>query len=264
MRPSLERLSVLAPPVAVIAATLAGWWLLVELFEIPPYLLPAPGSVLEAVWTERDRLAWGMLGTAIGASTGFAIAAAAGVAIGSVLGLSRFLERGFYPLTLLLQMVPLVALAPILVVWLGYGQRAVIASSAIVALFPVIANTLGGMRSVERELEELFTLYRASAVSRWWRLRLPASLPSIVTGLRIAAGLAVIGAIVGEFVSAYAGDRAPLGMVIVSAMKEYRTDLMFGAIGLAAIVGFALFGIVNLGGWLLLRRWHASARSSSD
>jgi len=84
-----------------------------------------------------------------------------------------------------------------------------------------------------------------------------------VTGLRIAAGLAVIGAIVGEFVSAYAGPRAPLGMVIVAAMRDFRTDLMFGAIGLAAIVGFLLFGIVNLGGWLLLRRWHASAREPS-
>jgi len=159
-------------------------------------------------------------------------------------------------------MVPLVALAPILVIWFGYGIRSAIASAAIVALFPVIANTLGGLRSVDRELEELFSLYRARGFSRWWRLRLPAALPSIVTGLRIAAGLAVIGAVVGEFVSAYAGDRAPLGMVIVSAMREFRTDLMFGAIGLAALVGFGLFGIVNLAGWLLLRRWHASMGES--
>lgn len=259
MRPRLRRLMVVVPPTAVIAGSIAAWWLAVRVFDIPPYLLPGPGAVLDAVWSDRERLAWAMLGTAIGASSGFLLAAAVGVAIGSLLGLSRFLERGFYPLTLLLQMVPLVALAPILVVWLGYGQRAVIAAAAIVALFPVIANTLGGMRSVDRDLEELFTLCRAGTFSRWWRLRLPAAVPSIVTGLRIAAGLAVIGAIVGEFVSAYAGDRAPLGMVIVSAMKEYRTDLMFGAIGLAAIVGFALFGIVNLGGWLLLRRWHASA-----
>jgi NitT/TauT family transport system permease protein len=264
VRRAVPRIAVAGPPIAVVAATVLLWWLAVRAFEIPEYLLPTPGAVLEAVWVERDRLAWGMLATAIGASGGFAIAAALGIAIGSILGLSRFLERGFYPLTLLLQMVPLVALAPILVVWLGYGQRAVVASAAIVALFPVIANTLGGMRSVDRDLEELFSLHRAGLASRWWRLRLPASLPSIVTGLRIAAGLAVIGAIVGEFVSAYAGDRAPLGMVIVSAMREYRTDLMFGAIGLAAIVGFALFGIVNFGGWLLLRRWHASARSSSD
>lgn len=261
MSSRLRRVVVVLPPVAVIAAMVLLWWGAVEAFEIPAYLLPAPGAVLEAVWNERERLAWGMLATTIGACGGFAIAAVAGVAVGSVLGLSRFLERGFYPLTLLLQMVPLVALAPILVVWLGYGQPAVIASAAIVALFPVIANTLGGMRSVDRDLEELFDLHHAGSVSRWWRLRLPASLPSIVTGLRIAAGLAVIGAIVGEFVSAYTGDRAPLGMVIVSAMREYRTDLMFGSIGLAAIVGFVLFGIVNLGGWLLLRRWHASAHS---
>lgn len=257
------RLLVIAPPIAVIAATLLAWWLVVRIFEVPAYLLPAPGAVLDAAWADRERLGWGAVSTAISATSGFAVAAVVGVTIGSVLGLSRFLERGFYPLTLLLQMVPLIALAPIIVVWLGYGTPAVITSAAIVAVFPVIANTLGGMRSIDRELEELFTLARAGAASRWWRLRLPAAIPSIVTGLRIAAGLAVIGAIVGEFVSAYAGPRAPLGMVIVAAMRDFRTDLMFGAIGLAAIVGFLLFGIVNLGGWLLLRRWHASAREPS-
>jgi NitT/TauT family transport system permease protein len=250
---------VLLPPLAVVVLSAAAWWLIVWAFSIRPFLLPTPLEVAEAVVGDWRRLAAATASTAIAAGAGFLAAAVLGVAAGSLLSASRLLERGFYPLTLLLQMVPLVALAPILVLWFGYGIRSAIASAAIVALFPVIANTLGGLRSVERDLEELFTLCGASRLSRWWRLRLPAAVPSIVTGLRIAAGLAVIGAVVGEFVSAYAGDQAPLGMVIVSAMREFRTDLMFGAIGLAAVVGFALFGIVNAAGWLLLRRWHASA-----
>lgn len=253
--------AVLLPPLLVVVLATAAWWLIVWAFSIRPFLLPTPLAVAEAVVREWPRLLSATFSTALAAGGGFLAAAVLGVLLGSVLSASRLLERGFYPLTLLLQMVPLVALAPILVLWFGYGLRSAIASAAIVAIFPVIANTLGGLRSVDRELEELFTLCRAGPLSRWWRLRLPAAVPSIVTGLRIAAGLAVIGAVVGEFVSAYAGDRAPLGMVIVSAMREFRTDLMFGAIGLAAVVGFVLFGIVNAAGWVLLRRWHSSAAS---
>jgi NitT/TauT family transport system permease protein len=96
-------------------------------------------------------------------------------------------------------------------------------------------------------------------VQRWWKLELPWAIPSIVTGLRVAAGLSVIGAIVGEFVGAFAGDESPVGILILSAMRENRTDLVFAAVAVAAIVGFVLFGLVSLGGWLLLRRWHASA-----
>ncbi|MFM8641628.1 MAG: ABC transporter permease subunit [Phycisphaerales bacterium] len=106
---------------------------------------------------------------------------------------------------------------------------------------------------------ELFGTLRAGRVQRWWKLELPWASPSIVTGLRVAAGLSVIGAIVGEFVGAFAGDESPVGILILSAMRENRTDLVFAAVAVAAIVGFVLFGLVSLGGWILLRRWHASA-----
>jgi NitT/TauT family transport system permease protein len=167
--------------------------------------------------------------------------------------------RGLYPLATLLQMVPLVAIAPLLVIWCGYGPRTSIASAAIVSLFPVLAATLDGMRSTDPGLLELFEVNRATRLQRWWKLELPWALPSIVTGLRIAAGLSVIGAIVGEFVGAFAGDESPVGILILSAMRETRTDLVFAAVGVAAAVGFALFGLVSLLGWTLLRRWHASA-----
>ena len=169
-------------------------------------------------------------------------------------------RRGVYPLTLLLQMVPLVAIAPMLVIWFGYGAPSVIAAACIVSIFPVIAGTLDGLQSVDPGLRELFGIHRASRIRTWWLLGLPSSLPNIFTGLRIAAGLAVIGAVVGEFVGAYGGTHAPIGAVITSALKQNRTDVVFAAIVLASMLGFVLFGAVNLIGWACLRRWHASAQ----
>ena len=157
-------------------------------------------------------------------------------------------------------MVPLVAIAPMLVIWFGYGAPSVIAAACIVSIFPVIAGTLDGLQSVDPGLRELFGIHRASRLRTWWLLGLPASLPQIFTGLRVAAGLAVIGAVVGEFVGAYGGSRAPLGAVIISALKQNRTDVVFAAVVLASALGFALFGVVNLIGWVCLRHWHTSAR----
>jgi NitT/TauT family transport system permease protein len=136
----------------------------------------------------------------------------------------------------------------------------VVAAAAIVSIFPVIASTLDGLQSVDPGLKELFRMHGASKFRTWRLLGFPSALPSIFTGLRIAAGLAVIGAIVGEFVGAFGGDQAPLGALITSALKQNRTDVVFAAIGLAAVLGFALFGVVNLIAWVSLRRWHQSVR----
>ena len=249
------------PPVLVVLTLLAVWQAAVTLWQVPRYLLPSPLVVLEGAWQERARMLSATLQTTLASTGGFALAVLIGVMVGSLLGASRSLQRGFYPLALLLQMVPLVAIAPLLVLWFGYGLRSTIASACIVAVFPVLASTLDGLRGTDPGLQEIFRIHRAGRLARWWKLELPSSLPSIVTGCRVAAGLAVIGAVVGEFVSGYAGDQAPLGIVIVSGMRETRTDLVFAAVALSACAGFLLFAIVSGLGWLLLRRWHASALS---
>jgi NitT/TauT family transport system permease protein len=246
------------PPVAVVAALVAAWEVAVRAVPLDAFVVPPPAAVWRTAIDMRADLAAAGLRTAARAAAGFAIAAAAGVLAGSVLGTSRFLMRGLYPIATLLQMVPLVAIAPMLVIWCGFGPRTAIASAAIVSVFPVLAATLDGIRSVDPGLVELFRVNRATRLARWRKLDLPWALPSIVTGLRIAAGLSVIGAIVGEFVGAFAGDRAPVGMLILSAMRETRPDVVFAAVGTAALAGFALFGAVSALGWLLLRRWHAS------
>ncbi len=248
------------PPALIVVLAIVVWEILVVAFSIPPYMLPAPFVVFEVFIDQSGRMFSASGNTALAMLMGFMCSAVLGVILGSGLALVPLARRGVYPLTLILQMVPLVAIAPMLVVWLGYGMPSVVAAACIVSIFPVIASTMDGLQSVDPGLKELFRIHGAGRVKTWWLLGFPSSLPGIFTGLRIAAGLAVIGSIVGEFVGSYAGDSASLGAVITSALKQTKTDVVFAAILLAAGLGFALFGLVNLIGWLCLRRWHASAR----
>jgi NitT/TauT family transport system permease protein len=235
-----------AGPMAAVIVLLVVWEACVHLFAVSAYILPAPSRIAVALYDDAGAFWASTMLTAGSAAAGFGLAAIGGVIAGSLLSVSKRVERSVYPLTLLLQMVPLVAIAPVLVIWLDNGAPAVIASSAIVALFPVIANTLAGLRGADPLLEELFDLHRASSWQRWIKLRFPSAVPSIVTGLRIAAGLATIGAVVGEFVAGFSSAATPLGMVITASQREFRTDRVFAAVLLASLVGFALFGLVSL------------------
>jgi NitT/TauT family transport system permease protein len=249
------RIAAIAGPLATIAIVLVAWAAFKALFGVKDFVLPSPFGVARAFEADPRTFLVGARETAISAALGFAIAATAGVVIGSVLSLSRAVERSVYPLTLLFQMVPLVAIAPLLVIWCGYGRPAIVASTAIVSVFPVIANTLAGLRARDAGLQELFTVLGAGRFTTWWKLALPSAVPSIVTGLRIAAGLAAIGTITGEFLAAEGGERAPLGILIMTAMRNFATDRVFVAVLLAACVGFLLFGAVSAGSRLLLARW---------
>jgi NitT/TauT family transport system permease protein len=184
---------------------------------------------------------------------GLLISITVGVLAAVALGTSAWIQRAFYPYAIFFQIVPIVAIAPLLVIWFGYGSRAVIAAAAVVSVFPVIANTLAGLLSVDPNLADLFRLHGASRLATLWKLRLPWALPYVFTGLRIAAGLAVIGAIVGEFVGG-----GGLGVVILGAMRQQRTDLVFAAVGYASLLGLGLFAMVGFASRVALRRWHAS------
>jgi NitT/TauT family transport system permease protein len=247
------------PPLGVLAILLVGWELAVVASGVGEYLLPSPRRVFTALGDGWQRLGAAALRTAGATLLSFALAAIGGVLLGSLLSLSRRVERGVYPLTLMLQMVPLVAIAPMLSIWFGWGLPSVVAAGVIVAIFPVIASTLSGLRSVDEGHRELFAVLGASRSATWFKLGLPSAIPAIFTGLRIAAGLAVIGTIVGEMVGAFGGEQAPLGAIITSALKQNRTPEVFAAILLAAAVGFAIFGVVHAVSWQLLRRWHSSA-----
>ena len=253
-RGASRTLAVLGPLVAVALAVLA-WAAIKQLLGLKDFVLPSPLGVANAFLADPEPFLRGALQSAASALLGFAIAAVGGIALGSAISLSRTIERSIYPLTLLFQMVPLVAIAPLLVLWFDYGRPAIVASAAIVSIFPVIASTVAGLRARDPNLDELFRVLGAGRLATWWKLALPSAVPSIVTGLRIAAGLATIGTICGEFLAGIAGENAPLGVMITTALRNFQTDRVFVSVLLAAAVGFAVFGSVNLASRLLLARW---------
>lgn len=258
MSPKLT--SRLLPPAVALLIFLGAWESIARGLRVPAYLLPPPSAVGAAFRAHAGDLVSAAAVTGRAALLGFALSALLGVLVAVVLGSSRLLSRALYPYTVFLQTVPIIAVAPLLVIWFDPGLRAVAASALIVSIFPVIANTFAGLRAVDPALRDLFRLYGASRLATLLKLELPAALPSIVTGLRIAAGLAVIGTIAGEWVAGFAEDAAGLGVKVLAAHRQLQTDLLFAAVLSASVLGLLMFGMVNLGGWLLLRRWHPSEK----
>ncbi|MEP7051876.1 MAG: ABC transporter permease [Pseudomonadota bacterium] len=252
-----EAAALALPPLLTFCAVIALWEGTVRALNVPAFLVPTPSAVLAAAWQERVALGGSLVTTAQGACSGFLLSVTLGTAIGVLFSLSRWLERGLYPYALFLQTVPIVAVAPLLVLWFGPGLRAVSVSAFIVSVFPIIANTLAGLRSVDPRLADLFRLYGAKLGDTLLKLRLPAAIPSMLTGYKVASGLAVIGAIVGEFVAGFSEGNAGLGITVLAAYRQLRTDLLFAAVLLSSLLGLSLFALVNAAASLLLRRLRA-------
>lgn len=251
-----DSLATVLPPLLTFVVGVALAEFLIRWFDVSPLVLPLPSAVWAAATGDAASLLPAFLETVRSVLTGLLLSSTVGVAAAVALGSSKWIQRAFYPYAIFFQVVPIVAIAPLLVIWFGYGPRAVIASAAVVSVFPVVANTLAGLLSVDPNLADLFRLHGASRLATLWKLRLPWALPYVFTGLRIAAGLAVIGAIVGEFVGG-----GGLGVVILGAMRQQRTDLVFAAVGYASLLGLILFGIVGFASRMALRHWHASEGS---
>ncbi len=250
-----------ALPVVVVALlAIAGWWLLsASVYAGKGYLLPGPQAVAAAVAENAGTLAAATLITLKEALLGYGLAIVCGIGLAAVLSQSRLLERSIYPYAVLLQTVPVVAIAPLIVLWFGYNELSVVVISFIMALFPIVNNTLLGLRSTPRTLVELFSLHNRSRVTAFWKLRLPSALPAIFAGLRISAGLSVIGAIVGEFIIGSGNAQGGLGVQIVFAQGRMYTALLFAEVIAATLLGFVFFLLVSGIGRRLLRHWHESA-----
>jgi NitT/TauT family transport system permease protein len=223
-----------------------------------PFLLPTPTAIAKVMVDRSGELLASLWTTTQATLLGFFASAVLGVAAAIVLSASSLVRRAFYPYTVFFQTVPIVAISPLLVIWCGPGIWAVALSAFVVSVFPVIANTLTGLLSTDPALEDLFRLYGAGAWGRLWKLKLPAALPSLFTGLRVAAGLAVIGTVVGEFLVGLFGAGEGLGVRILSAKKTGHMAEVFAAVLIASLLGLAMFTAINLAAKLLLRRWHAS------
>jgi NitT/TauT family transport system permease protein len=245
-------------PATVLVVILLAWEALVILREVPPYILPAPSRVLATLIADWPILGVSLASTLLTTLQGFALAAAGGVALAVLFHQSRLLEYSLYPYAVILQVTPVVAIAPLLLIYLPQ-QLAVLACAWVVAFFPVLANTTLGLNSVDRNLADLFRLYGASRAQVLWDLELPAALPSILAGLRIAGGLALIGAVVAEISAGSAGVGSGLAYRIAESGYRLNIPRMFAALLLLALAGVLIFLLLSLLSHLLLRHWHESA-----
>ncbi len=226
-----------AGPGATLAAIAVAWEAGVRLAGAPAWLLPAPSAVLAALWDWRAQAPRHVGATLSEVLGGFLLAILLGVPLAVAIVSSPFVRRVAYPVLLVFQSVPKVALAPLLLLYLGYGVQTNVSVAAIVAFFPIVVNTVTGLESVEPELLQLSRLLRGGAPRIFWKVRLPSALPHVFGALKVAVSLAVIGAVVGEFVGA---DRG-LGYVIVTASASMNTSLVFGIMALLALMGVAAF-----------------------
>jgi NitT/TauT family transport system permease protein len=244
-------------PVATLLALLIGWEALVRLARIPHYTLPAPSLVAATLAANFGSLAgswWFTLKITFGA---LLLAAAGGVAIASVFALSRRVEAALFPIAVVLQVTPVVAIAPLILIYVDSTSAALLLCAWIVAFFPILANTVTGLRSIDRNLADLFRLYHASAWQRLALLRVPSALPFFATGLKISGGLSLIGAVTAEMVAGAAGRETGLASRILEASFRTETPKMFAALALLVVTGVALWWGFDLVTRRLLGRWHA-------
>ncbi len=252
----------LATAVAIFAGLLLIWQGVIWLFTIQPYLLPSPMRVARAVATNFPSLMTSLAITAAAAAGGLAAALIVGILVALLFAQSPWVRRMFYPYTILLQTVPIVAVAPLILMWVGAGIGSVTLVAFIICLAPIIANTTQGLISVDRNLVDLFLMHNASRSQVLLKLRMPHALPSIFTGIRISSGIAVIGAITGElFGGAARVGVGGIGYAIQYANSQLQTDYLFALVLAASALGFVFFFITMFLEWYFLHEWHESARS---
>jgi NitT/TauT family transport system permease protein len=255
--------STLGNALAVFAALLLLWQSIIWIFGVAPYLLPTPWAVASTLVKQRDVLLNALSITAGEAAAGLAVSVAAGTVVALIFAQSRWLRRMLFPYTLLLQTVPIIAIAPLVILWVGQGVPAVILIAFIISLAPIIANTTQGLISVDEQLVQLFIMYGASPMQLLLKLRLPNALPALFVGIRISGGLAVIGAIIGEL---YAGSSrvgaGGLGYSIQYASTQLQTAYLFALVAATTALGFAFIFAVMFLEWYFLHRWHESARAA--
>ncbi|WP_457795760.1 ABC transporter permease [Methylocystis sp. S23] len=252
-----------AIPLAVFAAALGAWEWIVAWKAIPPYVLPAPSVIFAKLIEDRALLFSSLLVTLGVTLKALAIATVCGVALALLLAQSKWLERALLPFAVILQVTPVIAIAPLLLVYMQ-PDNAVLVCAFLVAFFPILSNAALGLASVDHALRDLFDLYRASAWQKLIYLRLPAALPQFLAGLRIGGGLSLIGAIVAELAAGASGQGAGLAYRIVEAGFRLDIPRMFAALALISMAGLAIYGALAALSHVLLRRWHESARERSD
>jgi NitT/TauT family transport system permease protein len=251
------------PPLAVLAVVIGLWYAVSYLLLSPErrFLVPPPHAVVQVGFLTRDNLVellGGLWLTTRVALVGLAIAVAIGMSLAILMRQARWIERSAYPYAVILQTIPILALVPLFGFWFGFGTFSRVLVCVLIALFPIIANTLFGLQSVDPRQHDLFTLHGAGRLRRLWKLELPSALPAIFTGLRISAGLSVIGAIVGDFFFKQ-GDPG-IGILIDVYRARLQSEQLFAAVILSSLLGVAVFWCFGYLSRRVVGRWHESGR----
>lgn len=263
-RRGLLRADVLAP-VGVGLGFLLLWEGAVRLWQVPPYLLPGPTLVLKTLIQEWSELFPALMITLQIAAMALVAATLSGLLIAVLFTQSKWVERSFFPYAVILQTTPIVAIAPLIIIWLQNSTFAALVVCAwVVALFPIISNTTLGLKSADRNLSQLFRLYGASRWQTLWHLRLPSALPYFLGGLRISGGLALIGAVVAEFVAGTGGVRSGIAYQILMSSYNLQIPRMFAALVMTTALGIAIFMALTLLSERLLGSWHESALNQEE
>src|SRR5690348_14147630 len=252
-----KALTYLAPAIVGVAFLIV-WAALVSLLDVPFYLVPSPQLVLHTLVHDAGLLTASLLVTLEIAGLALALSIVLGVVIAFVFVQSRAIEMSLFPYAILLQVTPVVAIAPLIIIWVKDPLAALVICATIVAIFPIISNTTLGLRSVDPDLGALFRLYGASRVDTLMRLRIPSAMPYFFAGLRISGGLALIGAVVAEFVAGTGGAETGLAFRILEAGYRLAIPRMFAALLMLSLTGIVIYALLDLLSRLLLRRWHES------
>lgn len=248
-------------PVLVGLVLIGAWQALVVGMELPPYLVPSPALMMKTLFTDWATLGMALLVTLKITVLSFVVATVVGVLISFVFVQSRLIETALFPYAVLLQVTPIVAVAPLIIIWVKDPTASLVICATLVALFPIISNTTLGLRSIDPDLQAYFKMNRASRLQTLVRLRIPSALPYFFGGLRISSGLALIGAVVAEFVAGTGGAATGLAYQILMAGYQLNIPRMFAALLLISLTGVALFALMAWATKAALGSWHASELS---
>lgn len=252
------------PPLIAFIVFIGGWQLVVALLNIPVYLVPKPTDIVGAAIANRHDLWVSVSTTTIEAVIGFFLSVVLGVLGAILLASSKMIERSVYPYAIILQTIPIVAIAPLIVIWFDAGMNAIVIIAFLIGFFPMLSNTLIGLNATDHNMSNLFYLYNANPFQTMWKLRIPAALPYIVAGLKISCTLCVIGAIVGEYIAGIGGDAGGLGYAITYAAARLKTAYLFACGLSASVLGIGFFLIVNAFAKWMLSSWHESEMSKEN
>jgi len=244
------------PPLLLFVVVLVVWEVAITALRVPKFILPSPLAVAQAAWKYGPELRTGLAFTSGAAITGFLASFVIGTLIAIAFSQSSLIRSSCYPYAIFLQTVPIMAIAPLIILWFGTGFHSVVLVAFIISLFPIITNVTSGLLAVDPDLIDLFRLNNASRWQVLWKLRLPNSVPAMCIGAKTSSGLAVVGSIVGEFFAGYSEKWYGLGYLIPAWKEGLKQDRLFAAILASTLLGLAIFTLVNVISASVLSRWY--------